>query len=41
MADEGKYEGEWNKGEKNGFGVYEYKNKDKYQGLWKNGLRNG
>lgn len=31
------YEGEFNKGEKHGKGIYLYKNGDKYEGQWKEG----
>ena len=28
------YQGEWKQDEKNGYGIYTFKNKDKYKGEW-------
>ena len=35
------FNGQWKKGEMNGYGVYEYANGDVYKGAWKKGLMDG
>jgi len=35
------YNGQWKKGEMNGYGVYEFANGDVYKGAWKKGLMSG
>ena len=35
------YEGEWKKGQPNGFGKMIYANGNTYEGYWENGLPNG
>ena len=37
----GKYDGEWKKGQREGFGIYKYINGEKYIGEWKNDLEEG
>ncbi|KAJ0399973.1 hypothetical protein P43SY_006226 [Pythium insidiosum] len=37
----GKYTGDWQHGEKHGFGVFEYANGSKYEGEWSRGQRSG
>ena len=39
--DNSKYEGEWENGQFNGYGIYYYSNGEKYIGEWKNSLKDG
>lgn len=34
MSNGDKYEGQWQLGEKNGKGIYEFANSDRYEGYW-------
>ncbi|CRG97925.1 conserved Plasmodium protein, unknown function [Plasmodium gallinaceum] len=36
-----KYAGYWNKGKKDGYGIFYYNNGNKYIGIWKNNKKNG
>ena len=36
-----RYEGEWFKGMREGYGVFHYANGSKYEGYWKNNMKQG
>lgn len=38
---QGRYDGEWEDGEKHGFGTHYYRNGDRYEGPWVKGKRHG